>query len=209
MACRPWTVSCGQRPPFSLPGWPRRGSIPAIFAKITGHYLFPESHSHAFAITAYQAAWLKRYYPLEFFVALVNQQPMGFYPLETLKEDARRFGVPFRTPCLNRSRAQAIPADGGVRPAAARLRSFAFHSLVHKDIRGFIKGSTRSKLTQHDMRRIAIAIPGELAEAEVIGDMSDATDETLAGFQASIGDLRLVKTTTADVLLTGRVRVAT
>ena len=69
-----------------------------IFAKINGHYMFPESHSHAFAITAYQAAWLKRYYPLEFFVALVNQQPMGFYPLETLKEDARRFGVPFRTP---------------------------------------------------------------------------------------------------------------
>ena len=77
--------------------------------------MFPESHSHAFAITAYQAAWLKRYYSLEFFVALVNQQPMGFYPLETLKEDARRCGVPFRNPCVNRSRARAIPADGSVR----------------------------------------------------------------------------------------------
>ena len=50
-----------------------------IFAKINGQYMFPESHSHAFAVTAYQAAWLKRYYPLEFFVALVNQQPMGFF----------------------------------------------------------------------------------------------------------------------------------
>ena len=86
-----------------------------IFAKINGHYMFPESHSHAFAITAYQAAWLKRYHPCAFFVALVNQQPMGFYPLETLKEDARRCGVPFRNPCVNRSREQAIPADGGVR----------------------------------------------------------------------------------------------
>ena len=94
-----------------------------IFAKITGHYMFPESHSHAFAVTAYQAAWLKRYYPLEFFVALVNQQPMGFYPLETLKEDARRFGVPFRTPCLNRSRAGAIPADGGVRLGLRRVKA--------------------------------------------------------------------------------------
>ena len=27
-----------------------------IFGKINGHYMFPESHSHAFAITAYQAA---------------------------------------------------------------------------------------------------------------------------------------------------------
>ena len=66
-----------------------------IFGKINGHYMFPESHSHAFAITAYQAAWLKAYHPLEFFVSLMNNQPMGFYPIETIKQDARRFGVPF------------------------------------------------------------------------------------------------------------------
>ena len=65
--------------------------------------MFPESHSHAFAITAYQAAWLKRHHPLEFFVALMNCQPMGFYPMETIKQDARRFGVPFLNPCVNGS----------------------------------------------------------------------------------------------------------
>ena len=75
-----------------------------IFSKVNGHYMFPESHSHAFAVTAYQAAWLKRYYPLEFFVSLMNNQPMGFYPVETLKQDARRFGVPFLNPCVNRSK---------------------------------------------------------------------------------------------------------
>ena len=80
-----------------------------IFAKINGQYMFPESHSHAFAITAYQAAWLKRYHPVEFFVSLVNNQPMGFYPVETLKQDARRFGVPFLNPCINRSGVDCIP----------------------------------------------------------------------------------------------------
>ncbi len=85
-----------------------------VFAKINGHYMFPESHSHAFAITAYQAAWLKRYYPLEFFTALINNQPMGFYPMETLKQDARRFGVPFLNPCVNRSRVKCSPDDGAV-----------------------------------------------------------------------------------------------
>ena len=48
-----------------------------IFAKINGQYMFPESHSHAFAVTAYQAAWLKHYHPVEYFASLVNQQPMG------------------------------------------------------------------------------------------------------------------------------------
>ncbi len=86
-----------------------------IFAKINGHYMFPESHSHAFAITAFQAAWLKRYYPLEFFVSLINNQPMGFYPVETLKEDARRFGVFFLNPCINRSRVRCGPEDGAAR----------------------------------------------------------------------------------------------
>ena len=86
-----------------------------IFSKINGHYMFPESHSHAFAVTAYQAAWLKRYHPLEFFVALINNQPMGFYPVETLKQDARRFGVPFLNPCVNRSLAVCAPESGSVR----------------------------------------------------------------------------------------------
>ena len=85
-----------------------------IFGKVNGHYMFPESHSHAFAVTAYQAAWLKRYHPLEFFVALMNNQPMGFYPLETLKEDARRFGVPFLNPCVNLSRERCIPLASSV-----------------------------------------------------------------------------------------------
>ena len=86
-----------------------------IFSKINGHYMFPESHSHAFAVTAYQAAWLKRYYPLEFFVSLMNNQPMGFYPVETLKQDARRFDVPFLNPCVNRSKVLCDPESGAVR----------------------------------------------------------------------------------------------
>ena len=101
-----------------LKGAQRKGVPEAIaeriFSKINGHYMFPESHSHAFAITAYQAAWLKRYYPLEFFIGLMNNQPMGFYPLETLKQDAQTFGVPFRNPCVNRSQVRCTPAEGAV-----------------------------------------------------------------------------------------------
>ena len=85
-----------------------------IFAKINGQYMFPESHSHAFAVTAYQAAWLKRRHPLEFFVSLVNNQPMGFYPVETLKQDARRFGVPFLNPCVKRGSVDCVPEGDSV-----------------------------------------------------------------------------------------------
>ena len=49
--------------------------------------MFPESHSHAFAITRVPGGMAQgRHYPLEFFVALTNNQPMGFYPMETIKQ---------------------------------------------------------------------------------------------------------------------------
>jgi error-prone DNA polymerase len=77
-----------------------------IFKKFNGLYMFPESHAFAFGVTAYQAAWLKYYYPLEFFVAIFNQQPMGFYNLETLKEDAKRHRIMVLNPDINKSRAK-------------------------------------------------------------------------------------------------------
>jgi error-prone DNA polymerase len=79
-----------------------------IFAKFNGQYMFPESHAFAFAVTAYQMAWLKYYYPLEFFVAIFNQQPMGFYNLETLKEDAKRHGIIILNPDISLSESRSI-----------------------------------------------------------------------------------------------------
>ncbi|MEN8614233.1 DNA polymerase III subunit alpha [Dehalogenimonas sp. THU2] len=86
-----------------------------IFHKFNGQYMFPESHAFAFGVTAYQASWLKLYYPLEFFVAIFNQQPMGFYNLETLKEDARRHGVAVLNPDINKSSAVCVIEGQAVR----------------------------------------------------------------------------------------------
>ena len=44
----------------------------------------------------------------------MNSQPMGFYPVETIKEDARRFGVPFLNPCVNRSGVKCSSHNGSV-----------------------------------------------------------------------------------------------
>ena len=86
-----------------------------IFKKFNGQYMFPESHAFAFGVTAYQASWLKYYYPLEFFVAIFNQQPMGFYNLETLKEDARRHGIQVLNPDIKKSRAICLIENNAIR----------------------------------------------------------------------------------------------
>jgi error-prone DNA polymerase len=76
---------------------------------------FPKSHAAAFGLLAYQSTWLRHYYPAEFLCALLNAQPMGFYPPSTLVRDAQRRGVEVRPPDVNRSRAKCAHEDGAVR----------------------------------------------------------------------------------------------
>ena len=54
---------------------------------------FNKSHAAAFARTAYESAFLKLFYPAQFVTGLINAQPMGFYPVEVLINDAKRHGV--------------------------------------------------------------------------------------------------------------------
>ena len=58
-----------------------------------GEYGFPESHAASFALIAYYSAWMKYYYPAIFCCALLNSQPMGFYPPWQLIQDAQRHNV--------------------------------------------------------------------------------------------------------------------
>jgi error-prone DNA polymerase len=78
-----------------------------VFSKINGFaaFGFPKSHAAAFALLAYQSAWLRHYYPGEFLCALLNAQPMGFYPPASLVRDAQRRGVEVLPPDVNLSAA--------------------------------------------------------------------------------------------------------
>ena len=67
-------------------------------------YGFPESHAASFALIVYLSGYLKRYYAPEFYAALLNAQPMGFYSPSTLIGDARRHNVIVRGPDVNASR---------------------------------------------------------------------------------------------------------
>ena len=86
-----------------------------IFEKFNGLYMFPEAHAVAFGVTAYQLAWLKHYHPLEFMTGLFNQQPMGFWGLESLKEDAKHHGVRILNPDINKSAIKCIIEDDRIR----------------------------------------------------------------------------------------------
>jgi error-prone DNA polymerase len=97
----------------------------AIYDKLVGFsgFGFPKSHASAFALLAYQSAWLRHYYPAEFLCALLNAQPMGFYPPASLVRDAQRRGVEVRPPHINESDAKCTVEDGAVRIGLGYVRS--------------------------------------------------------------------------------------
>ncbi len=77
----------------------------AAFRSILGFaaYGFPKSHAVAFALLAYESAWLRHRYPAEYYAALFNNQPMGFYSTEVIAGDARRHGIELARPDVNLS----------------------------------------------------------------------------------------------------------
>ncbi len=97
------------------------GLRPEIAAKVFENLMgfaefgFPKSHGVAFALLAYQSTWLRRYYPPEFFCALFNSQPMGFYPPHVLTNDAKRHGVEVRRPDINLGGARCTVEGEAVR----------------------------------------------------------------------------------------------
>jgi error-prone DNA polymerase len=87
---------------------------------------FPKSHAAAFGLLAYQSAWLRHYHPVEYYTALFNNQPMGFYSLDALGRDAGRHGVAVTLPDVNRSDVYCTVEDGGIRVGLGFLREWGW-----------------------------------------------------------------------------------
>jgi error-prone DNA polymerase len=96
-----------------------------VYDKLVGFsgFGFPKSHSAAFALLAYQSAWLRHHFPGEFLCALLNAQPMGFYPPASLVRDGQRRGVEVRPPDVNLSAATCAIEEGAVRVGLGYIRS--------------------------------------------------------------------------------------
>jgi error-prone DNA polymerase len=86
-----------------------------VYDQIVGFsgFGFPKAHSAAFGLLAYQSTWLRVHYAPEFLCALMNEQPMGFYPPDTLVHEAQRRGIAILPPDAGASTAECRVEEGG------------------------------------------------------------------------------------------------
>ncbi|MEA2351856.1 MAG: error-prone polymerase [Thermoleophilaceae bacterium] len=89
-----------------------------VYAQIVGFsgFGFPKAHSAAFGLLAYQSTWLRVHYGPEFLCGLLNEQPMGFYPPDSLVHEAQRRGIPVLPPSVVASKAECSVTSAGAGP---------------------------------------------------------------------------------------------
>jgi DNA polymerase-3 subunit alpha len=85
-------------------------------------YAFCKSHAVAYALVAWQECFARAHYPVPFWCAVLNHHH-GNYPRRVYVEAAKRSGVGFHLPCVNRSQAEFTQEVGAVRTGLSAVRS--------------------------------------------------------------------------------------
>ncbi len=93
----------------------RREKAKEVFDWMEGFsaYGFSAAHAASFASLSYASAFMRRHHPAEFFCAVLNSQPMGFYSPRVLLNESRRVGLGVLPPDVHLSgKGFAVEEDG-------------------------------------------------------------------------------------------------
>jgi DNA polymerase-3 subunit alpha len=97
----------------------------AIFEQVAkfASYGFPKAHATAYALLAYQTAYLKANHPLEFFAAAMTMDRANHDKLNLYRQEIARLGIALRPPDVNHGGADFTVEDGAaIRYALAAIR---------------------------------------------------------------------------------------
>jgi DNA polymerase-3 subunit alpha len=170
-------------------------------------YGFNKSHAAAYALLAYQTAWLKAHHPHEFYAASMCYDMALTDKLGIFVDDARRLGVTVCGPDINRSDAEfdvEVGEDGPrVRYALAALKSVgegAMERLVQE---------RREHGPFADIDDLATRVDPRLfnkrqLETLAAGGAFDALDANRAGLHAAADTILAVAARTHDAKTSGQ-----
>jgi error-prone DNA polymerase len=124
---------------------------------------FAESHAASFALLVYVSAYLKVYYPQEFYCSLLNSQPMGFYNPSTVVYEAQRRGLTFLPVDVATSQWDCTVDGKSIRLGYCQVKSLgeAAQEVIERELAGQPFASIedfmhRTKLNQGVLEQLAM-----------------------------------------------------
>ena len=136
-------------------------------------YGFNKSHSAAYALVAYQCAWLKGNYPAEFMAATMTSEMGDSGRILTLVEECRRMQLELLPPDVNRSGWKFTIEDGKIRIGMGAVRNVG-HGAVELIVTARDAGSPFESLFELAGRVPAGSLNRRVLESLVAAGACDA-----------------------------------
>ncbi|WP_456470545.1 DNA polymerase III subunit alpha [Caminibacter sp.] len=131
-----------------------------LIEKFAG-YGFNKSHSAAYAMITYQTAYLKKYFPTEFFAALLTYEADNTDKIARYIDEAKSLGIEVLPPDVQKSNAQFTPVEDKILFGLSAIKGVgakAIESIVQnrpfKDLEDFILKIDTSKVNKKVLEQL-------------------------------------------------------
>jgi DNA polymerase-3 subunit alpha len=165
-----------------------------LIEKFAG-YGFNKSHSAAYALVAYQTAYLKAHYPLEFLAAVLNSEIHQTSALAKHIMEARDQGIELLPPDINQSDRDFTVEDGKVRYGLAGVKNVgvgAIHAILEARRSGPFQ-SFRDVLERINLGRVNRKVLEALIQAGSFDSLQPRRSRLMAGLEGALEKVNNLK----------------
>ncbi|MBQ0099441.1 MAG: DNA polymerase III subunit alpha, partial [Firmicutes bacterium] len=135
-------------------------------------YAFNKSHAAAYAVLAYQTAFLKRYYEVEFFCSLLNNRIDKIEELSKYLNYLKTKNIKVLPPDINKSKAEFSCENGGIRFGLVGLKNVGLN-VINDIIEERTKNGAFESFEDFINRAISLNINKRLVESLILSGSFD------------------------------------
>lgn len=158
-----------------------------------GEYAFNKSHSAAYAIVAYQTAYLKAHYPVEFMASALSAEMGDTDRISVLIAACREMGIEVLPPDINESEADFTIKGRSIRFGLAAVKNVGFGA-IESIVRARKEKGRFSTLLDLCSRVDLRLVNKKVLESLVMSGACDSLQGHRAQFMAAIEDALLMAT---------------
>ena len=150
-------------------------------------YAFNKSHAAAYAVLAYQTAYLKRYYPVQFFCSILNNRIDKIEEISKYLTYLKGKNTEVFPPDINKSNAYFKTENGGLRFGLVGLKNVGLN-IINLIVEEREKNGTYSSFEDFINRTVSMGINKRLIESLILSGSFDSFGINRRTLMAVFGD---------------------